>query len=76
MVQAAEQYLLGEVDAWILYGAVGEAEMALKRYGRDSGLAQMVSEWLEMCDRHRNEFGMAREPISEAQFRASLRDQL
>jgi hypothetical protein len=76
MIETATRYLAGEENFHSVYYAIADAAHAVRMFGGGSVLVPIVDEWRDVADRCRNEFGLATEPISEADFKEWLRRQV
>ena len=76
MIDAAQRYLMGECSIQELNGRVAEVVTASKFWGGHPALVQIANDWSTAVDRRWNEWGHVPGPLSEAQFRSWLVQQL
>ena len=72
----AEQYVADDLDFMELYHAI----QMCGHWARERQLGDLVRdfcrEWFTQADRCRNEMGIAKDPLTEDEFKAWLRQQL
>lgn len=76
MTDVAERFLSGQAHFSALAGAAMRLEFAAKAFSAHPAILEMAQEWVWMTDRCWNEYHQHGNPISEAELREWVREQL
>lgn len=76
MFEVARRYTTGAASVHELNGAICNARDMAAAAGADSAVLSLLDDWCVMVNRRWNEWGLERQPITEEEFQAWLREQL
>jgi hypothetical protein len=76
MLSLTERYVADDVDFMELYHAIQMCAHWARERQLGEPVLQLCREWFSQADRCRNEMGMAKDPLTDDEFKAWLRRQL
>lgn len=76
MFEVARRYATGASSVHELNGAISIARHMAAAAGADAAVLSSLGEWSDMVNRRWNEWGLEKQPITEDEFQAWLREQL
>lgn len=76
MFEVANRYAAGASSVHELNGAICNARDMATAADADAAVISLLDDWRRMVNRRWNEWGLEKQPISEEEFQAWLREQL
>ena len=76
MIECAHRYLQGETNIHEVHGYAMQCKQMAHFFTNDSAIYEMASEWVTMCNRWWNEWGIEENPLTEEEFNEWLKGQL
>ena len=76
MLALAERYTSDDLDFMQLYDAIQMCGHLARERQLAATVRDFCGHWFSQADRCRNEMGLARDPLTEDEFKAWLRQQL
>jgi hypothetical protein len=74
--ETAARYIDGEATVQDLHAVIGQCRALAHMHKSPEPVRQLLADWDAMVQRRWNEWGLCRDPLSEEEFVAWLREQL